>query len=399
MLMRSSIPALAIRLLVLGACVLGIWESWKYERSDELYWQDTVESVRSAIRLEPDCWWCYVQLARLDEDHAESLLQTSLRLNAYNGEAAIDLGLRYEANGDFRRAEQYLLQAFAVDRTYAPRFSLANYYFRRDDMSAFWMWAQRAAAMPADDVGALFALCWHVTPDTKTIQAKILEGNPELTRQFVDFLVNRGEGRAAVPPAMDLVHVGNEGTDEARLYSLIDQLIEANDSADADSLWKQLIHERWIPDDGDLPYNHAFARDPLPSHFDWRFSAFPGLHSWPGSSGLMTEFTGDEPENCPIAEETISLSPGKYRLESSYRTEGIAANSGIHWQITEPGTEAVIASTPSLSGDAPGSVSVPFTIGPGQSLLHLQLVYERALGTSRVQGTLVVPSVRIQPLP
>lgn len=399
MSMRTGIPAIAIRLLVLSACLLGIWESWKYERSDELYWQDTPESVRAAIRLEPDCWWCYVQLARLDEDHAESLLQASLRLNAYNSEAAIDLGLRYEANGDFGRAEQYLLQAFAVDRTYAPRFSLANYYFRRDDLPAFWTWAQRAAEMPADDLGALFALCWHVTPDAETIQTKILGSDPELNRQFVDFLVNKGEERAAVQPGMDLIRVGDEGTDQGRLYSLIDQLIHANDSADADSLWRQLIREHWIADDGTIPYNHAFARDPLPSHFDWRFSAFSGLHSWPGPSGLMTEFTGDEPENCPIAEVTVSLPPGKYRLESSYRTESIPANSGIHWQITEPGTETVIVSTPSLSGDAPGNVSVPFSVGADQSLLHLQLVYERALGTSRIQGTLVVPSVRIQPLP
>jgi hypothetical protein len=396
---KSNIPVFAVRLLVVGACLLGIWESWEYLRSDELYWRNTPDSIRSAIRMEPDCWWCYVQLARLDDRHAESLLETSLRLNAYNSQAAIDLGLRYEADGDYRRAEHLLLQAFAVDQMYAPRFSLANFYFRRDNLPAFWTWARQAAEMPADDVGALFELCWRVAPDTNAIERNILRGDPELTRQFVDFLVNKSEDRAAVPPAKDLVRIGDEETDRERIFSLIDQLIDANDSGDADSLWHELIREHWIPDDGILPYNHAFARDPLPVHFDWRYSAFPGLHSWPGPSGLMTEFTGDEPENCPIAEQTISLTPGKYRLESSYRTQNIPANSGIRWQITEPGPDTVVVGTSSLSGDLPGSVAAPFSVGAGQSLLHLQLVYQRELGTSRVQGTLVVPSVRIQALP
>ena len=120
---RSLFFALLVRVVVVCACLLGIWESWGIERSDALYLQNTSESIRAAIRLEPDCWWCYIHLARLDESSAEESLQTSLRLNPYNSEAAIDLGLRYESDGGLHRAEELLLDAFEVDRSYAPRWS------------------------------------------------------------------------------------------------------------------------------------------------------------------------------------------------------------------------------------------------------------------------------------
>jgi tetratricopeptide (TPR) repeat protein len=394
--MRSNLFPAAIRLLVVSACVFGLWESWKFERSETLFGQATPESIGAAIRVEPDCWWCYVRLARFDENHAEALLQTSLQLNPYDSEAAIDLSSRYEADGDFRRAEQLLLQAFAVDRTYAPRFSLANFYFRRNNLPAFWTWARRAAEMPADNMGALFELCSHVALDARTIESNIVGNDPVVIRQFVDFLIAKRQSKAAVHAATNLIHFGSEEKDHERIYGLVDELAAANDSADANALWRQLMREHWIPADESIPYNHAFAHDSLPVHFDWTYFMFTGLHSWPGPSGLMIEFTGDEPENCPIAEETISLSPGKYRLDSSYSTESIPANSGIRWQITEPRSQTVVARSTSLSGHSPGSVSVLFSVNPGQELLLLQLVYQRELGTERVRGTLVIPSVTIQ---
>jgi hypothetical protein len=396
---RRNILFLGVRVLVVSACLWGIWQSWRFASSDDLFWKGTPDSLDSAIRLEPDCWWCYVKLARVDDNRAEALLQTSLRLNAYNSEAAIDLGLRYEADGDFRRAEQLLLQAFAVDRTFAPRFSLANFYFRRGNAPAFWIWARRVTEMPAGDMGALFALSWHVVPDAETLESNIVGNDPVVLRQFINFLLAKGQSRAAVHAATELIQFGSEETDHEQLYALVDQLIIAHDGAGAETVWQGLMREHWVPAEGAIPYNHNFAHDPVPVHFDWTYSMFAGLHSWPGPSGLMVEFSGDEPENCPIAEETISLSPGRYRLDSNYRTQNIAEDSGIRWQIVEPGSGTTVAQSSSLSGDTPGSVSMPFSVDPDQKFLLLQLVYQRVLGTTRVQGTLVIPSVRIQAVP
>jgi tetratricopeptide (TPR) repeat protein len=368
-------------------------------RSDDLYWEGTVTSLRAAVRLEPRCWLCYMRLAQLDDAHAEDLLRTSLQLNQYNSDAAIDLGLRYEADGDYQGAEKLLLHAFAVDRTYAPRWSLANFYFRRGDTPSFWKWARLAAEMPDNDISALFDLCWRVSSDPATIDANIIEDNPSVLRQYVDFLDDKGDMSAAVHPALRLVEVGSADTDHARLFDLTDRLIASDDSSAAASLRDELIRRHWIVADSSIPNNAEFARDPLPIGFDWTLQEATGLHSWPGSSGLVTEFTGDEPDTWIIAEQALLLQPGKYRLDSSYHTRGIPANTGIRWEIADMHSDTPIASTPFLSSETKTTITMPFTLDSQTHLVRLRLVYRRQLGTPRVSGTLVIPSIRIQPTP
>ena len=156
-LLRMSV-VVALRVMLAGVCCLGIWFSWKAERAESLFQEDTVDSVRSAIHLEPDGWKYYMRLAQLDRSHARELLETALRLNRFNAQAGIELALQYESEGSYVQAEKLLLGAFEIDHTYVPRWSLANYYFRRDNMPAFWTWARKAADMPAEDIGPLFEL-------------------------------------------------------------------------------------------------------------------------------------------------------------------------------------------------------------------------------------------------
>jgi tetratricopeptide (TPR) repeat protein len=404
--LSATFPKMNIRLLIVGVrlglaslCFLGIWESWQFLRADELSWEGTADSIRAAIRLEPDSWWYYMQLARLDDKDAEQLLQTSLMHNPYNSDAAIELGLRYEADGDFPRAEKLLLQAFGVDHTYAPRWSLANFYFRRDNLPSFWIWARRAAEMPANDISALFELCWRVSSDPKTIEANIVVDNPSVIRQYVDFLMSKDQVRAAVYPALRLVRSGSSQDDRERLFDLTDRVIEANDAAGADLLWRELIRQHWIVADSSIPNNPEFARAPLPMRFDWNLPGDDGFHSWPGSQGLVTEFTGDEPESLTIAEQAILLPPGNYKLESSYHTRNIAADTGIRWEITWIGSDSLVTSSRFLSSDMPAKCTLPFSVDTDHRLLRLRLVYRRQIGTPRVSGTLVVPSIRIQALP
>jgi hypothetical protein len=319
-----------------------------------------------------------------------------LQQNRYNSDAAIDLGLRYESDGEFHLAEELLLQAFEVDRTYVPRWSLANFYFRRDNLPAFWTWVRRATERPADDIGALFELCWRVSPDPKTIEANIAAENPDVARQYIAFLIGKDQPAAGVNPALALVRTGSQEYDRPLLFTLLDKLIHANDPMDANALWKRLIGLHWVVADTSFPNNAQFSRDPLPVDFDWNFPEYNGLHSWPGALGLEAEFTGSEPESCVIAEQTIFLHPGDYKLESSYRTRTILPDTGIQWQILEARSDKVLASSSSLSSDAPDRVVLPFVVRPDEQLLRLRLAYNRNQGTTRVSGTVVVTSVRIQ---
>lgn len=392
----DQLLAVALRLIIAGVCVAGIWNSVKMARADFLFRQDTAASLRSAVRLEPDAWEYYMRLAQLDEDHAPELLETALRLNPFNAQADIELGLRAEAEGDAGEAERSLLQAFAIDDTYVPRWSLAGFYLRRGNLSAFWTWARKAAEMPADDMGALFELCWHVSQNSEEIAGNILTNNPDMIRQYLDFLLRKDQLTGATAIAQRLIRMGAPAADRAALFSVINRMLAAKNATAADALWHNLIEQRWVAGSETTPYNANFARDPLPVDFDWALPSYPGLHSWPGRSGLEIEFTGDEPEDCSITEQSVVLNSGNYKMEYTYRTVGISPGTGIHWQIVDTNSGAVLADSPYLSSETHKQASLSFSVEPETALVRLRLVYKRVPGTSRIAGTLMITSTEVQ---
>jgi hypothetical protein len=368
-------------------------------RADYLFQKDTEESVRAAIRGESDSWQYYARLAQLDQEHSRELLSTAGRLNRYNAETDIELGLQYEADGDFVNAEKFLLAAFDVDRTYLPRWSLANYYFRRGNMPAFWSWARSAAEMPAGDISPLFELCERVSSDPATITTAILNGKPELIRQYLGFLIAKDRLPAMAGIAQQLVRSGSKESDRALLFAVVNRLVAANDATSAAAVWQLLIGQHWVVGDDTMPNNADFARAPLPVSFDWSLSEYPGLHSWPGPSGLETEFNGSQPEDCTIAEQGVPLTPGSYTLAYTYRTSDIPPATGIRWQIIDAKSNAVLAESSDLSSDTLQHSSFVFSVPPDAPLIRLRLAYRRALGTTRISGMLMVVSTQIKTLP
>jgi hypothetical protein len=371
-------------------CLLGIWSSWKLARADYLFRQDTPSSVRAAIQLVPSEPRYYMRLAQLDEPHARELLETALRLNRYNAEAAIELGLQYEAEGDYPNAEKLLLQAWAVDHTYLPRWSLANYYLRRDNEPAFWLWARKAAEMPASDIAPLFQLCWRVTPDAAVIARQVLTDNPETIRQYIRFVANQHQWSAIPAAAPQLVRYGNVETDRPLLLWVVDRMIEANEGPSAATLWRLMAQQHWVIADATVLNNPAFSRDPVPVLFDWNLPAYDGLHASPGSAGLEVEFTGKQPESCMIAEQFVVLAPGSYHFRFAYRTSGIAADTGVRWQVMNAKSGALLGASSDLSSDAVTQQSMDFTVPPAVPMVRIRLVYNRALGTPRISGMLVI---------
>jgi tetratricopeptide (TPR) repeat protein len=387
---------IGLRIIIAGACCLAIWHSCQFAIADYLFQKDTEDSVRAAIRLVPDSWEYYMRLSQFDREHTGELLLTSLRLNSYNAQAYIDLGLHYETQGDYAAAEKSLLEAYAVDHTYLPRWSLANFYFRRDNMPAFWAWARSAAQMPADDIGPLFELCWRVSPDSEMIARAVLNEKPGLIRQYLRFLLAKNQLQAAEGFALRLVGSGEAETDRPLLLNVVNRLVAANDAALARALWKSLIDRQWIVADAMVPNNSEFKRDPLPARFDWSLPEYPGLHSWPGASGLETEFTASQPEECTVAEQAISLAPGSYTFAYVYRTSGIPPATGIRWQIIDASSSAILAESPDLSSTVLSHSALTFNVPSGASILRLRLGYRRTLGTPRISGTLVVLSAEVQ---
>jgi len=387
--------ASALRVIVAAACCVGIWSSLNFARADYFFQKDTDQSIRSAIHFVPDGWPYYMRLAQFDRADARQLLESSLKLNPYNAQADIELGLQYEAAGDLSQAERHLLNAYSIDRTYLPRWSLANFYFRQNNMPAFWAWSKSAADMPADDIGALLELCWRASPDASAVTAAILNEKPEFLRQYLNFLIAKGQPQVAASVAPHLLQSGDPHSDLPVLLSELNSLIKMNDSSDAVGLWRLLTAHNWVEADSTIPNNPKFLRTPVPASFDWSIPEYEGLHSWPGADGLQTEFSGSEPEDCVIADQAVVIGPGEYALKFSYRTSNIRPNTGIRWQIVDSRSQQIRAESADLSSDQGKESELDFSQNEN-SILILRLVYKRTLGTVRASGTLNIESVQVK---
>ena len=384
------------RIAAAALCGFGIWQSLQYARADHYFKQDTEESIRTAIRLVPDGWPYYMRLAQFDSAHAQELLKTSIQLNPYNAQADVELGLQLESRGDFARAEKQLNQAYSVDHTYMPRWTLANYYLRRDNLPMFWEWARSAAAMPADDIGALFQLCWKASSDPDTITRNISNTNPQFLRQYIAFLLNKNQAVAATNLSSQLISVGDPVSDLPSLFTVINRLVAEDQPVPAQSLWRTLKERQWVMADSSLPNNAGFSRAPVPVSFDWSLPEYTGLHSWPGPSGLQVELTGNEPENAVIADQYVVLNSGNYSLNFKYHTNDIPPGTGIRWQILEPVSLKPIAESSDLSSAQIKQEGVQFSVASDDALLLLRLSYHRTLGTVRISGNVNVDSLEIQ---
>lgn len=366
-------------------------------RADYLFDLNTEDSIRSAMQLEPEAWRYPMRLSQFDDAGAEHLLERSLQLNSYNAPADIELGLYAESVGDYQGAEKLMLEAFAIDHTYATRWALANFYFRRGNEAAFWTWAASAARMPTDNMGGLFDLCWRESTDPEKISNAILNDNPRLIRHYIEFLVTNNHLPAAAAAAERLVQDGDAETDTPQVMSTIDRLMAANDGTRAYGLWHAMTVRGWVKADATTVNNPKFAREPLPVSFDWNLPAYDGLHSWTGPAGLESEFTGREPEACTVAEQSVVLSPGAYSLQYFYRTSDIPPGTGLKWEILDAASDKPLAESADLSSESAKGEALVFSVPPNVSLLRIRLAYQRPVGSVRISGRLAVASVQIQP--
>lgn len=373
----------AFPVALVGYCVLGIYWGGRLGVADVFFRQDTQASVRRAVEIVPDQPQYYLRLAQLSESNqVPALLQQALQLNPYHAETWIEAGLAEELRGDLTRAEGSLVKAAQLDATWLPRWTLANYYFRRanaqplngrNSQEAFWNWAAHAAAIanPRRDLIPLFKLAYQLDPDPAPILS-MLPDRPGHLRQFVKFLLETSETRSLEQAADRLLSCGNQGNDRGYIFWAIEGFLSHRRPDGAVHLWTKLRERGWISDQA----GSAFSEPPLESSMDWRYNDVIGITRSLGSDGRMRfEFSGQQPEDGTLLERHVPMIAGvKQRFVWNSST---AALSGLEWQVLSL-AGAVLTQSKLKSG------GVEFT--PPDSIVRLLLLYRREPGTTRFTG-------------
>jgi hypothetical protein len=353
-------------------------------------------SIERALRLAPANPDYYLRWARAEPGSALPALERAVELDPMDSSVWIELAEADEKHGDVLRAEHDLLRAADLDRTFAPRWLLAQFYSRRRDETHFWRAVRAALDASYDDITPLFDMCWEIAPDPQVIQDRALPERPDVWRQYFDFLLTNHHLDAANAIANRIVHdAGPEALPS--LLSFCDRLIEANQVPRAVEVWNLLVTKRLLDYRGLAPRqglsltNGSFAKPILARAFDWRVSAPPEVayrqETLP--SGLRFEFFGNQPEHCELLTQFVPVEPDRqYRFVAKYDTEGLDADTGFALDLSS-GRDLLLgggALAPSQRRQT--THSYEFKTTSQTTLVKLELAYSRVLGTVRIEGSL-----------
>jgi hypothetical protein len=397
---------LSIAIVAGGFAAAAVW-SVRVGWADYWFRQETLAGTERALEITPDQAAYYQRLALLTEDDSPArairALRRAVELNPADAQSWIDLGLQYEAGGDLGRAGECMLRAATEDAGYLPRWTLANYYFRRDDPPRFWYWAKQAAGMAYGDPLPLFRLCGEMEEDGKLIDRLEIR-NPDVRAGYLYYLAGRNRIDLIDPPSRRVL-AENRRSDTPLLLAVCDRLIEQGRAGPALDIWNGLALTHRIPFGAHSMgarsplTNGTFAAAPISQGFDWRLPDIDGISpaSEESPGGLRLTFSGRQPERCEALVQYVPVEENRrYELTYRYRTSGIAAGTGLAWQVAGANGAGNLGTGRDLSAEEETEGQLSFATPVGCRLVRLSLDYQRSLGTTRIAGFVVLGSVAIE---
>ena len=317
-------------------------------------------------------------------------LNRATELNPWDSSSWVELGLLAERDQNYSQAEALLLRAAHVDRQYQPRWSLANFYFRRQAGPAFWTWAKKTIALAHTDPLPIFHLCGRMDEDGLLIDRVSIQ-DPSMQAAYFDYLL--GQNRPdLLQPAIRHVLENGRTADVPLLMQAAEQILGARRDAEAIQLWRRLALQSMLPwpadDSTNLLSNSKFSAKPTGQAFDWRLVHSDGV-DFSLHQGLDIDFTGEQPEPIQLLTQVVPSGGGvKYELKSDYHAPNL---NGLAWYILDARTGRFLQ-----SGDINSRLT--FETPPHCRLVDIALRYYRPIGSTRIKGTLTLQSVTLRKL-
>ncbi len=374
----------AIALPLAAACLCTVRLGW----ADCLFHKGTPQSVERARRLAPGNASYLIQPGA-----GRALAERAVRANPRSADGWIELGLAAELEGRRKEAEEHLLEAARVDRTYVPRWTLANFYFRMGDAGQFWRWARLACEMAHEDQTPLFRLCRRVSQDPAVTVSRVLRGLPAIQAQFLRFLLIEGEVAPASAVAGPLA-VSCSRREAPVVLEYCERALMAGEAQAAQKAWNALSRRGLVaggeiqPAEGRSLVNGEFASEPLGLAFDWRLHRLEGVSAARSDTGLRFVLSGRQPESCVLLEQVLLLAPSsEYLLQYEHRASGGRPGSGLRWELAQlDRNTAWHAAGSDLSSEQWTKDELAFSTAGLSGPARLALVYRRPAGAARLEG-------------
>ena len=351
--------------------------------ADAAFRRRTPRAVAQALEILPDrASYLLFRAQQMDYDgeHSTALLERAARVNPLSSAPRIRLGLAAETRGDLSGAEKWLLDAARVDRQFEPRWTLANFYFRRERRSEFWKWMRAALEVSYGDRRLAFDLCWRMSQNPEEVLAQAIPDRHEVLAAYLYYVMDQRH-EAVSPAALKLARL-HDHSDVPELETACDLLIDGGKFTEARELWRQMGHAQT-----GLIYNGDFATEPSGHGFDWRPSPADGVAHVPVQGSYRIQVSGKQPESSELLRQFVALQPGKmYSLRWEARTQGFGSPSGIDW------TAGATLSTLEPAQDWHAGI---MDFKAESELLPITLTYRRPTGQARAEGSVEIRAVSL----
>jgi hypothetical protein len=386
--------------LLLLSATAGCYWSARLSVADWLASRGSLEASRKSVELAPGNSVYLEHAAEVAEASGENgipLRERAAIANPLDSANWIRLATRAEIENRSVEAERDLLRAYDADRQFEPRWSLANFYFRRGDRERALLWSRKTLEFGSGDLNAVFQLLWNVSGNGTEILENAIPSRPLVLGQYLQYLDGSGRLAEASVVAQKLVSIARPEQQDA-LATHCGRCLDAGRVDEAVAAWNGMIARGILngdpikPESGQPLENSNFARTLNGPGFDWAAPKVEDVvvQRQPATSGVRIVFLPNAPENCGILGEYIVLSPRrKYRLQYRYETTGMSG-AGLKWVISDHATKTVLTSLgpPDAADSVEHTLDATFETPPACRLATIELRYDREPGTVRPQGSI-----------
>ena len=401
----KAVAALVLRAAAVLILLAASLEAIRLAIADSGFMAHTPEGLEKAVEWAPGNAtyhrWLAVSLVGRDSGRAEKEFREAIRLNHWDAESRMRLAMIYESKGLLEQAEKELRDAAKVDATFLPRWTLANFEFRRGNLPEFWTWARASANMSFGDRFPLFDLA-AATGETNVAERLDLKGG-QIWINYLYWAIQKGTPGEIRKAGMK-VAAASTAADGPGVELAAQRLADLGSVDAALEVWNDGVKSGIVPA-GEAAKgritNPTFAVQPRGYGFDWIAAKPEGgaivresIHG-----GVRIRFTGDQAEQCDALTQRVAVEPGvSYRVVVKYRTAGLGRKSGMKWLILGAASaNPVVAETDSyLWDEGNGESALSFTAPPRDGLVRVVLRYLRPQGEVRTAGEVSIFAVEMK---
>ncbi len=377
-----------------------------------------LQVARRICSFDPANAECAVRLAIMAEQYgvtSSKLWDKALELNPHDASLMTQAALAYETLADPVRAERLYLEAARLSQTWLPRWSLANFYHRRNRPQDVAKWARLALERGHGDRFPLFSLCRSAGFSYADILGGVLpQGHIPSIESYMAYLRSEpgsmAAGETLTAAGLRLQELGRSGplpnsaVDQLALAT--DHLIRQGEPERAHRIWQGMKSRRLLPPefgpDAGILTDAGFSGVQLAAPaFAWEMAKAEGVEILAGTppGGVKIELSGGQPEALAVLSQCVRLSGfTKWVLtfESSESGDQQAAKH-FRWALEDLVSQKELppSSTKTAGGDQWGRSRLVWEPSPGAGFYRLRLKYQRPLGSPRMTGELRIRALRL----